>query len=118
MIYPQSSQSTAWEYKIVRAERGEFAQPAYLNALLREEAQSGWMLDEVYDDSKVRLMRPLTARRKDAFLPQGINPYRISYAAPEINANISQALFLAICVIMALGLLVAVAIAAAWLIAP
>ena len=103
-----------WEYKIVRAQHGELGQPAALETLVREEARAGWTLVEVYGDRWARFARPRTARRKDALLPRGIDPYRTVYAAPDNGGAAWQAIFLAVCVALTLFVIVLVAVVANW----
>jgi hypothetical protein len=73
---PYSSKDLAedWEFKILRSATNGFRDPAWLNAVLREEARAGWTLVEKFDDGRVRLKRPAAARAKDASL--GFDPYR------------------------------------------
>ena len=50
-----------------------------LNKLLEEEAQTGWVMLEKLDDSRIRFKRPRSARTKDAYLPDGVDPYRTQH---------------------------------------
>ena len=68
-----------WEFKIVRANWGVFRNPAVLAKLVAEEAQAGWILLEKFDNTRVRFKRPVSARRDDARLPGGVDPYRTQY---------------------------------------
>lgn len=73
-----------WEFKIVRASLGDFGKPAALQKLLQEESIAGWTMVEKFDDNRVRFKRPRSAREQDAFLPQGVNPYRTQYGRPAV----------------------------------
>ena len=63
-----------WEFKILRSVTNKFRDPAWLHAALQEEARAGWTLVEKFDDTRVRLKRPASARARDASL--GFDPYR------------------------------------------
>lgn len=68
-----------WEFKIVRAYFPVFRKPEVFQSLLEEEALAGWELVEKLDDQRIRFKRRREARRKDATLPLGIDPYRTQY---------------------------------------
>lgn len=70
-----------WEFKIVRSDAAAFHKPEAMNQLVEEEARAGWVLLEKFDDGRVRFKRPRTARARDAFLPDGVDPYRTQYGA-------------------------------------
>ncbi len=63
-----------WEFKILRSATGAFKKPQRLREVLEEEARAGWVLVEKFDDQRVRLKRPASARRNDRGL--GFDPYR------------------------------------------
>ncbi len=66
----------------MRSGTAAFRKPEVLNRLLEEEAQTGWVMLEKLDDSKIRFKRPRSARAKDAYLPDGVDPYRTQYGTP------------------------------------
>jgi hypothetical protein len=68
-----------WEFKIVRAYFPVFRKPEVFRSLLEEEALAGWELVEKLDDQRIRFKRRREARRKDAALPLGFDPYRTQY---------------------------------------
>lgn len=70
-----------WEFKIVRAKRNLFYDPAVFQLLCTEEAEAGWILLEKLDDCRVRFKRPIALREiiKSDFLNH--DPYRCSYGA-------------------------------------
>jgi hypothetical protein len=68
-----------WEFKIVRAYFPVFRKPEVFQSLLEEEALAGWELVEKLDDQRIRFKRRKQARRNDAALPFGIDPYRTQY---------------------------------------
>jgi hypothetical protein len=63
-----------WEFKILRSAAGQFRDPMWLRCILEEEARAGWTMVEKFDDGRVRLKRPASARANDAKL--GFDPYR------------------------------------------
>lgn len=58
----QSSRSSGWEFKIVRANRDLFRDPKIFAQLCHEEAEAGWILLEKLDDRRVRFKRPIALR--------------------------------------------------------
>ena len=77
--YTQDELANDWEFKIVRSETAAFRKPKALNQLIEEEAQAGWVMLEKLDNSRVRFKRPRSAQAKDAYLPEGVDPYRSHY---------------------------------------
>ena len=63
-----------WEFKILRSVTNKFRDPVSLHSALQEEARAGWILVEKFDDTRVRLKRPASARAKDASV--SFDPYR------------------------------------------
>jgi hypothetical protein len=51
-----------------------FRKPENLKKYLEEERRAGWVLVEKFDDNRLRLKRPASARRGDAAL--NFDPYR------------------------------------------
>ncbi len=70
-----------WEFKIVRANRNLFGDPAVLQCLCKEEAEAGWIMLEKLDDRRVRFKRPIALREviKSEFLKY--DPYRCHYGS-------------------------------------
>ena len=58
-----------WEFKMLRSATAKFRDPAWLRTILEEEARAGWTLVEKFDDARLRLKRPASARAGDAALP-------------------------------------------------
>jgi hypothetical protein len=77
--YSAQDMDGGWEFKIVRANTGVFRNPAELEKVVKEESQSGWILLEKFDNSRLRFKRPQSARRNDGNLPPGVDPYRSHY---------------------------------------
>lgn len=74
-----------WEYKIVRASRDLFRNPAIFHKLCREEAEVGWILLEKLDDRRVRFKRPIGLRDAPRANLPPFDPYRSHYG-PMSNA--------------------------------
>lgn len=76
---PRELRLTGWEFKIVRANRDIFRDPAVLQRLCEEEGEAGWILLEKLDDRRVRFKRPVALR--DLIKPErlAIDPYRTQY---------------------------------------
>lgn len=79
--YSQADLIEGWEFKILRSVTGAFGKPERLRHALEEEARAGWVLVEKFDNQRVRLKRPTSARAGDAVL--GFDPYRTSYGMSE-----------------------------------
>jgi hypothetical protein len=91
-----------WEFKIIRSQMGAFRNAERLRQILEEEARSGWTLVEIFDNSRVRLKRPTSARERDGKL--GLDPYRI-YVGPTpaaIALTVVGIVFAVLAVVMAL----------------
>ncbi len=84
--YTRDDLQSDWEFKIVRSNTAVFRKPEVLDKLIEEEGQAGWVMLEKFDDSRVRFKRSRTARAKDAFLPDSVDPYRAQYGAPASRA--------------------------------
>ncbi|OCR02750.1 hypothetical protein BCD67_17945 [Oscillatoriales cyanobacterium USR001] len=75
------SQLIGWEFKIVRASRDIFRNPAIFHRLCEEEAEVGWILLEKLDDRRVRFKRLIAMRNMErAELPR-FDPYRSHYGS-------------------------------------
>ena len=75
-----------WEFKILRSATGAFKDPAVMQRYLAEEAQAGWTLVEKFDNSRIRLKRPGTARQQDAQCT--FDPYRTSVGISEVGLGL------------------------------
>jgi hypothetical protein len=72
--YSENELAEGWEFKILRSNMHAFRKPENLQKYLEEEGRAGWVLVEKFDDNRVRLKRPASARRGDAAL--NFDPYR------------------------------------------
>jgi len=83
--YSRDDLAGEWEFKIVRSLTGAFRNPATLERMRQEESQSGWVMVEKFDNSRVRFKRPSRARDNDSRLPEGSDPYRSYYGISNIR---------------------------------
>jgi hypothetical protein len=81
--YTEKDLSEDYEFKIVRSATGTFSKRDNVEKVIAEEAAAGWVLVEKFDNERLRFKRPASARRKDAMLPPGIDPYRTTYGVSE-----------------------------------
>lgn len=72
--YTPEELASGWEFKIVRSATGGFKRTEFLQHVLAEEKHAGWTLVEKFDNSRVRLKRPASARASDG--SAGIDAYR------------------------------------------
>lgn len=79
--YTQADLAEGWEFKILRSATGAFRDPARLRQALEEESRAGWVLVDKFDNQRVRLKRPASARAGD--LSPGLDAYRTSFGIGE-----------------------------------
>lgn len=89
-----------WEFKIVRSETGAFRKPEVFQSLLQEESIASWELVEKLDNRRVRFKRRRDARRRDAALPPGFDPYRSQYG----GSTARKAILFGVLFMVALGI--------------
>jgi hypothetical protein len=77
--YSREDLAENWEFKFLRSATGKFRDPAFLRAALDEEGKAGWRLVEKFDNNRLRLKRPASARQGDT--GRAIDPYR-TYVGP------------------------------------
>lgn len=103
--YTQEDLENEWEFKIVRATGSVFKKPEKLRQVIEEEARSGWMMVEKFDNQRVRFKRRVKMRDKDADLPRDVDPYR-TYVGTGDSVKIA----IIVAVALLVGLFVALAI--------
>jgi len=81
--YQPQDLSDDWEFKILRSVTGIFGKPEKLKEALNQEAKAGWALVEKFDNSRIRLKRPVSARSGDGAL--GFDPYRTHVGISEVR---------------------------------
>jgi hypothetical protein len=79
--YQERELNDDWEFKILRSMTRAFKHPDKLRQVLDEEAQAGWVLVEKFDNSRLRLKRPASARTRDNAL--SLDPYRAYFGYTE-----------------------------------
>ena len=95
-----------WEFKILRSQSNVFRNREKFAVILAEEARSGWELVEKFDDNRLRLKRPLSARVNDA--SYDVDPYRVWVG---MTPNQSAAVVLGIIFgVMAVGAVIAIVV--------
>ena len=107
--YTPQELAEGWEFKIVRSSTGAFKTPEFLRAVLDEERRAGWTFVEKFDNGRIRLKRPASARANDSAL--GSDVYRTHVGISELKLTLS--IFAAIIAGLALIGLIAVMIAKA-----
>jgi hypothetical protein len=85
--YQPQDLSGDWEFKILRSVTGIFGKPEKLKEALDQEAKAGWALVEKFDNSRIRLKRPTSARSGDGAL--GFDPYRTFVGISEIRFTLT-----------------------------
>ena len=80
--YAPEELASGWEFKIVRSATGAFKQTEFLQRVLEEEKRAGWTMVEKFDNSRVRLKRPASARASDG--SAGIDAYRSHVGISEL----------------------------------
>lgn len=90
-----------WEFKILRSVTGAFKRSETLAAALDYEALGGWELLEKFDNGRVRLKRPASARAKDASRPSDYDPYRTQHGISE--GGLASLIIIGILAVAAIG---------------
>jgi len=101
--YTPGDPASDWEFKIVRSDTGVFRKPEVVRQLVEEEARAGWVLLEKFDDSRIRFKRPRSARARDAFLPDGVDPYRTQYDANAARRAVLVGVVLGLVLLLGAG---------------
>jgi hypothetical protein len=102
--YPPGDPIADWEFKILRSATAAFRRPERLRAILEEEARAGWTLLEKFDDGRIRLKRPASARQLDGKLD--FDPYR-THVGPSEGRIVALVLGVFLGTFLLLGLLLA-----------
>lgn len=72
--YTPDELASGVEFKILRSATSAFGRPEFLRQVLDEEKDAGWTLVEKFDNSRIRLKRPASART--AGTSSRLDPYR------------------------------------------
>lgn len=81
--YTPADLAEGWEFKILRSATSAFRDPARMREALEQEAKAGWTLVEKFDNQRLRLKRPASAKAGDAGL--GFDPYRTNFGFSDAN---------------------------------
>ncbi len=92
--YQPQDLSGDWELKILRSATGSFGNPKKLKKALDQEARAGWALVEKFDNQRIRLKRPASARSGDGAL--GFDPYRTYAGLSEVTFALTLVLVLVV----------------------
>src|SRR5437868_8657230 len=63
--YTKQDLAENWEFKIIRSATNTFKDPQKMREILDDEARAGWVLVEKFDNQRIRLKRPHSARSAD-----------------------------------------------------
>lgn len=96
--YTSEDLASGTEFKILRSATAAFGRAEFLRQVLEEEKQAGWTLVEKFDNARIRLKRPASAR--NAAGGATFDPYRsyvgISEAALAVRIVVSILVALAV----------------------
>jgi len=81
--YTREDLAGDWEFKILRSMTGAFRNPETLRRILDDEARAGWVLVEKFDNGRIRLKRPASAKKANADF--GFDPYRTYVGTSELQ---------------------------------
>ncbi|MFP6764553.1 MAG: hypothetical protein VB858_13075 [Planctomycetaceae bacterium] len=98
--YRRADLSEDWEFKILRSAAGAFGKSELLRCALEDEALSGWVLVEKFDNHRVRLKRQ-RGENDDERNPF-IDPYRTVYGNGK-NGQMLTRLTFAVIAVVAIG---------------
>jgi len=96
--YSAEELAAGWEFKIVRSATGGFKRPEFLQQVLEEEKRAGWTLVEKFDNSRMRLKRPASARASGG--SSAIDAYRIEVGI----SGIALGLCIGLAILVGVGL--------------
>lgn len=99
--YTPEELASGWEFKIVRSATGGFKRTEFLQRVLEEEKRAGWTLVEKFDNSRVRLKRPVSARASDG--SAGIDAYRSHVGLSDLALGLGLAVAILVGLALILG---------------
>lgn len=79
-LHDYQEHQKGWEFKILRTDNDGFRNSKLMRLVCEEELESGWILLEKLDDSRLRFRRLVNFREKDRNAK--IDPYRSHYGVP------------------------------------
>ena len=101
--YTPEELASGWEFKIVRSATRAFRRSPFLRQVLEEERGTGWTLVEKFDDSRIRLKRPASARADDQ--SSGIDAYRSRVGISETALGLSIGAAILTCLALVFGVI-------------
>jgi hypothetical protein len=107
--YTPEELASGSEFKILRSATSGFKRPEFLRQVLDEEKAAGWMLVEKFDDSRIRLKRPASARADGTGTSTTFDPYRSYVGISEVALGLRIAAAIAIGLAVVLGVIAAFA---------
>ena len=101
--YTPEELASGWEFKIVRSATGAFKRTEFLQRVLEEEKRAGWTLVEKFDNSRLRLKRPVSARSSDG--SAGIDAYRSHVGISELALGLRIGVAVLAVIALVLGMI-------------
>jgi len=96
--YRRTDLSEDWEFKILRSAAGAFGKSELLRRALEDEALSGWVMVEKFDEFRLRLKR--RRNETDDELNPDIDPYRTVYGNGNIVRRLTWLMFSVVAVVV------------------
>ena len=81
--YTEKDLAEGWEFKILRSNFAAFRKPEKLQAILEEEKRGGWTLVEKFDDTRIRLKRPVGSKISQGDFDDAYDPYRTTVGVSQ-----------------------------------
>jgi hypothetical protein len=103
--YTSEELASGLEFKILRSATSAFGRPEFLKQVLDEEKDAGWTLVEKFDNSRIRLRRPASARNDGS--NTRFDPYRSYVGISETALGLRIALTIVIGMAVVFGAIAA-----------
>jgi len=100
--YTPTDLANDWEFKILRSATNAFRNPTRMRDALEREARAGWTLVEKFDNQRLRLKRPASAKAGDSGLD--FDPYRTTYGMSDARLAVT----ILVCIFSGIGLVIGV----------
>lgn len=96
--YTPEDLASGSEFKILRSATSAFRRPEFLRQVLDEEKNAGWTLVEKFDNSRIRLKRPASARSGGSTT---FDPYRsyVGISETALGLRIAAAIVIGLAVV-------------------
>jgi hypothetical protein len=97
--YTPEELASGSEFKILRSATSAFKRPEFLRQVLEEEKNAGWTLVEKFDNSRIRLKRPASARTSGNSTT--FDPYRsyVGMSETALGLRIAAAILIGLAVV-------------------